>query len=86
MGISYEIEVVTIAIDEATSDDHCHFNQVCQLRRIITAKKPVKKCAERSEFFGLFSRFRPRLWGFAGLISLACVRLIICNAFFAPWG
>ena len=76
MGISDEIEVVTIAIDEATSDDHCHFNQVC----------PVKKCAERSEFFCLFSLFRPRLWGFAGLISLACVRLIICNAFFAPWG
>ena len=44
MGISYEIEVVTIAIDEATSDDHCHFNQVC----------PVKKCAERSEFFAYF--------------------------------
>ena len=39
MGISYEIEVVTIAINEATSDDHCHFNQVCQLSSSYNSKE-----------------------------------------------
>jgi len=79
MGIPYEIEVATIAIDEATileiratissSVSSCHFNKIdnisCQAPVVVQWRQRnlPKKCSARSEIFKNFFSRFPRRCG-----------------------